>query len=153
MIEESQRLYEESCDIRNLINVTLNQKILLSAILSKQQKALFKSHRLRVIKAPAPSEDTSIDSASLIINQHEKVLDEFDADCYFKSELKETISGAEGISFTTQSRLDRNLLLGTFDQPKEKKAVTTLPLSRQLPRRNQIAAHSDISHTDSNSRP
>ena len=72
-------------------------------------------HRSRIIKHPAPSTSSSSDQQ---IPTKSEFLDNFDADCYFKSELKETLL----TDFQTQSRLDRNLLLGTLDQ-EDKKAT------------------------------
>ena len=41
--------YESMVDIRNLINVTINQRILLQTLLSKHQASLFMSQRTRAI--------------------------------------------------------------------------------------------------------
>ena len=86
------------------------------------------SHRSRVIRPPpSSSENNSSESASTKINALD--LDEFDADCYFKNDLKETLTGG----FQTLSIIDRNLLLGTLDPNDEKKASMTGSAVRRRP--------------------
>ena len=55
--------YETMCDLHNLINVTLNQRLLLGALLSKRQASLFMSQMKRAIKIKPEAID-SVSSSS-----------------------------------------------------------------------------------------
>ena len=96
--------YVEACDIRSLVNTSLNLKILLSILLNDAQKVMFLHQRQRAIftKSKFCSENSDHDRNS-IINSF-LVSDEF------KGKLMETMS-----NFQTKDQMDRKLLMGILD--------------------------------------
>ena len=79
--------YAEACDIRSLVNISLNLRILLSVLLNDAQKVMFLHQRQRAIftKSKLSSDYSDKDEDSSILNSF-RVKDEF------KGKLMETLS-------------------------------------------------------------
>ena len=50
MISKVKREYQEACDVKNLINLTMNVKLLLGSLLTPEQVDLFMNQRKRAFK-------------------------------------------------------------------------------------------------------
>ena len=110
MMQKVKREYQEACDVRNLINVTMNLKLLLSSLLTPEQVDLFMNQRKRAfkLKSSKHSSEGSDDQ-----RQGRDVLDKdpFSTQQQFSSELSRHLC-----HFRTAHRLDRSLLLGVLPE-------------------------------------
>lgn len=109
MISKVKREYQEACDVKNLINLTMNVKLLLGSLLTPEQVDLFMNQRKRAfnLKSTKYSSEGSDD---------QKIWDPFGTEKQFTSELSRHLS-----HFRTTQRLDRSLLLGVLpDSPKKR---------------------------------
>ena len=79
--------YAEACDIRSLVNISLNLRILLSVLLNDAQKVMFLHQRQRAIfpESKLSSDYSDKDGNNSILNSF-RVKDEF------KGKLVETMS-------------------------------------------------------------
>ena len=102
------------CDVHNLINVTLNQRLMLGALLSKRQASLFMSQMKRAIKIKAEATDSlsSSSTGSGGTDGHKK----FGTKAQFSKKLKKSLLG-----FKTKGRLDRQLLQGIMLNTSERR--------------------------------
>ena len=105
------RRYTKMCDVQNLINVTLNQKTLLDALLPQAQAALFMNQRSRAVKLKPLKTSDSESSSEESSNESSR----FSAGGQFKGDLSLLLRG-----FRTNDRLSRKLLLGAL--PRMNKA-------------------------------
>ena len=92
------------CDVQSLIQVTLNQKLLLAALLPDTQTTLFINQRSRAIR-PKPLKTSNESDSDERFADSEK----------FTGNLKQQLTG-----FQTNDRLSRMLLLGILPKVQSK---------------------------------
>ena len=94
LLKMSTQRYTKMCDIQNLIQMTLNQKLLLGALLSEPQTTIFMNQRNRAIQKYDKDPEISSDA-------------EFDASMQFSGDLQKTLLSCEA-----RDKLTKNLLIG-----------------------------------------
>ena len=109
-------------DIRHFFNISKNLQLLLWLMLNKQQLIMFQSnhsHALKLSKKDQSSDDSD-SSCTTADRYHHKLPTLEPLGLQSKKKTRKAIQSLNG--YQVGSELDQKLLMGMFDQPRQKKS-------------------------------